>query len=332
MPITTNFPVGRIVSGNPSKGELKTNFQSGAAVLDKEGKQIIQYRCKVAYPKADFMNFILPIFYREAATAFPLGPNGVPNVPADFAWKFVDGDSPACPKRSKIPYNVREGYPGHYIVDISTEAFAPKIFQRTGPNTFVQVAEGVLKCGDFVVPNVDVKVHANNDGGLYINPNMFEFVGQGTEIISQGAANPEEAFGQQQYQLPVGARPIGAAPMAPAGAPLQAPAPVYAPAPVAQYAPPAAPAPQYAPPAAPAPVYAPQPAAPAQLPPPHGTFVQNAGGYVAPQPVAPQYAPAPVAQYALAPLPAAPLPAMPIAPVATSYHSNPGMPPLPPQR
>lgn len=328
-----NLPVGRIVEGHPMVPQNKTNFQTNQNVLDKDGKPIIQYRCKIAYAKDVFLRDVLPYLYREAATAYPANPQtGVPNVSRDFAWKFVDGDSNECPKRSKVPYNAREGYPGCYVLTISTEAFMPKVFKYEN-GSFFAVEENQLKTGDYVVANVDVKVHTNNDGGLYINPNGFNLVGYGTAIASQGGINPEQAFGNQQYQLPPGASsaPVGGA--APAMAPAPMAAPVqhgYAPPPVAPvqggYAAPAAPA--YQAPAAPA-----YQAPVAPLPAPAHDFVQNAGvqpGY--PQPAAPMQggyaAPAPVVG---APQPVAPLPAIPTATPVISSHGN-GMPPLPPAR
>jgi len=313
-----NLPVGRIVSGNPILAQPKTNFKTKQPELGKDGQQIQQYRCDYAIPKADFLNYVWPVMVQEAATAYPINPQtGLPNVSEDFSWKYVDGDSPKCPKNSTVPYNAREGYQGHYVLKLSTEAFGPKCWVRRN-GAFMQVTPDQLKTGDYVVANVNIKVHTDNDGGLYFNPNTYELVGEGDAIINSAGANPEQAFGQQAYQLPAGARPVGAAPAMPS-APMPA-APPMAPQQY-QQAPAAPPAPQYAPQAAPmpaAPAYAP-PAAP--LPPPAHDFVNNAGQGAAP--LAPM-APAPVAAYPQ-PMQAAPTVAHP---ATTAYPSN-TMPPMP---
>lgn len=344
MPIEKfNLPVGRLVGGNPAIPQKKTNFQTGKEILDeKTGQPIIQYRCEIAYTKDVFMREIWPLLVRLASEAYPINPQtGSPNVSRDFSWKVIDGDSPEVPKNSKTPYNQREGYPGHYILKISTEAFAPKVVKREN-GAFHTLTEKDFKVGDYLVANVDMKVHTNNDGGIYINPNIFELVGQGTAIATMGGANPEQVFGGQNFQLPPGAQPLGSMPQVPNGAPAY-------PQPVAQgYSAPSPAMPPMVPQSAPVgggmpapsmgyatPVGAPMPTTPAYAPPmatpaaplpaPATGFAANAGAPAYPQPVAPGYAP----NVGAAPLPGAPLPAGPTAMPATSYPSSPGMPPLP---
>jgi len=233
-----NFPVGRIVGGHPSQAQVKTNFQTNQPVLTKEGQTIPEYRCEIAIPKNEFLAKILPLMVQEAATAFPINPaTGQPRVSRDFSWKMIDGDSAEIPKRSKTPYNQREGYPGHYVLKISTEAFKPNVVKFVN-GQWVQMQENEVKRGDYVAINANIKVHTNNDGGLYINPNLFEFVGYGAEIRS-AAVDPATLLGDQRPALPPGASltPVASsAPMqyqAPAGMP-QAPMGMPA-APVQQY-------------------------------------------------------------------------------------------------
>ena len=287
------LPVGRIVGGNPAVAQPKTNFQTNQPVLDKEGKPIQEWRCDIAIPKNEFLSKVWPLMLQEAATAFPINPQtGQPNVSRDFAWKMVDGDSPETPKRSKVPYNQREGYPGHYILKISTEAFAPPIFKFEN-GAYRKIEPNEIKRGDYVVPNVDIKVHTNNDGGLYLNPNGFELVGYGAAIASTASADPTEMFGGQPVQLPPGASPVPVG--APAGVPMpqmgQMPAamPQMGNAPVMPVMPTAMPtAAQYQVGAgmtttgqnAMTPAYPSNPS----LPPPAHDFVQNAGNY-APAPM-----------------------------------------------
>lgn len=316
-----NLPIGRIVQGNPLVPQIKTDYHTKKAVLDEKGQQINQSQCHIAIPKDAFLREVYPMLCRVAGEIYPINPQtGQPNVHRDFAWKFVDGDSPECPQDSKTPYNVREGYPGHYVIKVSTEAFIPKVFKQMN-GAFYEVQSNELKTGDYVVANVDIKVHSSKNGGLYINPNAYELVAIGDEIKGSGGINPEQAFGNRQHQLPAGARPIGSAPapMAPMAAPApMMPQPAYAPTPAAA---PMAPMPA-------APMTAPSPMAPvagAPLPPPAHDFVQNMGMPQGPQPMAAPYG-APNA------MPVQPQGALPVAmPIATPAPASPisGMPMMP---
>lgn len=256
MPVEKfNLPVGRIVSGNPAVQQTKTNFQTGQAILGKDGQPVQQWRCDIAYPKDVFLREIYPVLQKEALSAYPNwqqlidAQTGMPLAGSNFAWKFVDGDSPLCPKNSKVPYNVREGYQGCYVLKLSTEAFAPNIYKYEA-GAYRTINANEIKCGDYVVACVDIKVHTASDGGLYINPNGFNLVGYGAEIKSSGGPDPTTMFGNNpQYQLPAGAStmpvssapvgvamPMGAPPImgvpqmggyAPPQAPQQMPAPAY---------------------------------------------------------------------------------------------------------
>ena len=209
-----NLPVGRIVSGNPAKKEVKTDFHSRKPIIGEDGQPIYQWRCSIAFPKEEFNNSVWPLLQQEAATLYPNG------TPPEFSWKVIDGDSPACPKGSNVPYNTREGYPGHWVVKFSTQAFAPGVYKYEN-GAYRQMTENEVHCGDYVVPNVTIKAHNNNDGGLYFNPNMFKHVGYGQIIVSASGGNPEEAFGNTDHPLPQGA---SATPVVPAAAPTGVPA------------------------------------------------------------------------------------------------------------
>lgn len=338
------LPAARIVWGHPMKTQIKRNMVTKQPVLSKEGKEIPQWVCGLSFDRATFEQYIKPYLEQEARTAYPTG------VPRDFSWKFVDGDRDQDEKGK--PYSLREGYAGCYVLTISTEAFCPNVFAYEN-GAYRQLAENELKCGDYVVLNTNVQVHTNHSGGLYINPNLFERVGFGPEIVGR-SSDPNELLGGRTHQLPPGASatpisgaPAGQQPPAPQqqyGAPPAA-APAYAPPPAA----PAAPAAGYGqPPAAPG-----YPPAPAQLPPPAHDFVQNATGQQPPPaygqpPAAPEYPPAPQPAYAPPPAsPAAPAygqppaaapgyppaqqpPAYAPAPPANPYAGTPGYPPAAP--
>ena len=229
MPIEEiTLPPARIVAGNPALAQNKTDFHTGENIIDKTTGLVVQeWRCEIAIPKDQF-NDLYGKMVQEVGSMYPIGADGQPVVDRDFAWKFVDGDSPAIPKKSKTPYNVREGFPGHYVLKISTQAFAPPVFKKGDNGTYRQMDASEIKTGDYVAANVTIKVHNNSDGGIYINPNAFEFVAYGPAISGIGGANPDEMFKGQQYQLPVGASltplasntPLPAAPLA--AAPLAA--------------------------------------------------------------------------------------------------------------
>lgn len=265
MPTQFVTPVGRIVWGHPLKPQIKKD-QKTKQIIMRDGNQVQQWVFGLAIPKDQFVAQVWPQMSAEAATLFPNG------VPSNFSWKYKDGDGVDA---SGKPYNTREGYAGHYVLTISTEAFSPQVFKHEN-GAYRQLAPEEIKTGDFVAVNLTLVANKpkdiQNTPGLYVNPNGIVFVGYGAEIVSAGS-NPDELFAGAQFALPAGA---SAAPLMPAaplpGAPAPLPQPQYAPQPL----PAAAPQPQYA---------------PAPLPAPAPDFVHNAG---APAPLPqPQYAPAP---------------------------------------
>jgi len=265
-------PIGRLVWGNPGKPQIKKDQNTKQPIL-RDGKPVEQWAFGVAFPKDVFNTQIWPQLHAEAATVYPQG------TPPTFSWKFKDGDSV---DRAGKPYSAREGYAGHYVLTISTEAFAPPMFKFEN-GAYRQINADEIKCGDFVVLNITAKankpVNVSHTPGMYINPNGLELVGYGQEIVSAGA-DPDAMFGggaqRPQYQLPAGASltPVSSAP-AGAAMPLPQQPQQYAPAPAPMaYAPPAQ---QYSPLVA----YQGAP-----LPAPAHDFVQAAVGQ-------PTYAPAP---------------------------------------
>lgn len=293
-------PLGRLVGGNPAVKQQVTDFYTKQPKLDQAGQPINEYRCEVAFPKKEFLEQIWPLINKEVSANYPQYANIHPDQyeNSKFSWKVINGDSPACPKGSNVPYNTREGYPGNYIVKIRTSAFAPSIFKFEN-GAYRKIENNEIKTGDYVAVNLNITCHKENDGGLYWNPNGFELVAYGKEIKGAAGGNPEEMFGRQTYNLPQGAStmPVSSAPTtAPAPMP-QAPAQMST-APVAQ------------PQAMPAPAY---------------DFVQNAGmPAAAPMPQAPQAQPVfnqPVANVA-APQQSAHPTATTTAPTAPMYLIN----------
>lgn len=216
-------PPGRIVWGNPLVGRPKKD-NNNQPVL-KDGKPVTEYQFGLAIPKAQFAE-IGAAMQAEAQAACPQG------IPADFAYKFKDGDTGTDAKGG--PLSAKAGYAGCIVIACSTE-FPIPVYKRNGAS-FEQLTQGV-KTGDFVRVQLTINGHGRAPGkmgakpGLYLNPNMVEFLGYGEEI--RGSANPDDAFGAPVAALPEGASamPVASGPMPSVAAPApQAPAAPAAPA------------------------------------------------------------------------------------------------------
>jgi hypothetical protein len=262
MAIEILTPPGRIVWGHPMQKQVKTDPKTRKAILGKDGKEQDVWSFGLAIPTANFA----PVEAAIAQAAYTQYPQG--NFPRDFAWKLKrENDLDETNK----PYSEREGYAGHIVLSVSTQAFCPQIYKFEN-GAYRQLAENEVKCGDWVVAKLIINSHA---GGVYINPGEIELVGYDKEIARRSAANPMETFGGRSYQLPHG---VSATPVATnhGVTPPQVgqPAPVaYAPQPVAPVA--------YAPqPVAPV-AYAPQPVA-GVMPPAAHDYVNRAVNPVAP--------------------------------------------------
>lgn len=205
-------PSGRIVWGNPLVGREKKD-NAGQRVL-KDGKPVVEYQFGLAIPKDQFGE-LAAAMQAEAQAACPQG------VPADFAYKMKDGDTGQDAKGG--PLSAKPGYAGCFILALSTE-FAIPVYKRNGA-AFEQMAAG-LKTGDYVRAQVTINGHGRAAGkmgakpGLYINPNMVEFLGYGEEI--RGSASPDDVFSTPAptpagaSAAPVASGPFPSAPQAPA--------------------------------------------------------------------------------------------------------------------
>ena len=229
-------PPGRIVWGNPLVGRPKKDNNNQPVM--KDGKPVIVYEFGLAIAKNLFAE-LGAAMQQEATAVCPQG------IPADFAYKIKDGDTGTDQRGNAL--SSKPGYAGCYVLACSTE-FPIPVYKREG-GAFVQLTQGV-KTGDFVRAEITINGHGRAPGkmgakpGLYLNPNMVEFLGYGEEI--RGAANPDDAFGTP-VELPAGASatPTASGPMPSAN---QAPAAPFAqsPAPSAPQAPAAPPVPHNA--------------------------------------------------------------------------------------
>lgn len=209
MPTECKSGVGRIVWGNPLKGQQKKDPNTKQVIL-KDGQPVIQHSMGVAFPKAEFQQMVWPAMSQEVMSGYPSG-----QVPSKFAWKYIDGDSVDGQGQ---PYSRKEGYAGNIILTITSNTGFPPPVYKFNPATrnYDQVAADGIKTGDFVVVGLSFQVHIPTDRthtpSLYVNPQAIELVGYGAAIMA--GADPMELFGGQQYQLPAGASltPISGAP------------------------------------------------------------------------------------------------------------------------
>lgn len=299
------LPAGRIVGGDPNKFEQAIDFYTKQPKTDKNGQPVKEHRIDLAIPKAEFMQNVWPYVVQEVAKIYPQYANVNPEQleMTRFAWKIINGDSPACPQGSNVPYNTRDGYKGCYVIKIRTSAFCPSTYKFEN-GAYRKVEAGEVKTGDYVVTSVNLTVHTEKDGGIYWNPNAYEIVGYGQAIKGSVNADPMKLFGGQVSAVPAGA---SATPISSAPTTAQMPMPQQ---PTAMPMAPAAPAMPQAPQ---------QPVAQAPIPAPAYDFVNNAQGM--PMPQAPQGFTQPAANVAAQPA-TTPQTANGTVPFATSFPTR----------
>lgn len=337
MPVAYKSGVGRVVWGRPGVFTPVTD-DDGKAVINEDGTPALDMSFGVAFPKAEFLQFLWPLMLQAAAEDFPaVAQQGAAGAPQDYAWKYVDGDAATGHKKGK-PYNEREGYAGCYVLAFTTRIQGATSYWKpslTQPGVWDQIAHTDIKTGDYVAVSGQFVSHkaknARSKPGLYTNPQGIMLVGVGQAIINTPDA--QTMFGGMNYQLPPGATAPGAAPAMPGGMgmPPGMPAPGQMPgtAPQPQYQP----APQMMQPGAPMPgqqqYY--QPAPQPQYAPAHDIYQPGAMPQNPMMPgQQPGYAPNVATNPALpgAPVQGQPLPGAPSA--GMTYPSNPMPGQMPP--
>lgn len=205
--------VGRIVWGNPLVAKQRRDDNNKPKVKG-DGTPDMVYSFGFALDKSQFAP-VLSVMQQEALGVFPNG-----QFPADFAWKFVDGDGV---DRRGQPYSRRTGYAGNYVLALESN-FPIKIVQLVG-GAYREMEQGV-KTGDYVMLGLNITGHGQKPGvrmskpGLYLNTRMVRFIGYGEEIVNGPDAT--EMFGMSEVALPPGCSAIPtatAAPMPGAGMP-----------------------------------------------------------------------------------------------------------------
>lgn len=278
-------PPGRMVWGNLYKAIDKDyegrplTFKSGPDA----GKPRTKFDFGIAIPKVAGQHWAATEW---GGAIWQAGHAGVSNAGqvAEFSWKVTDGDDATPPPvkpnkpQGKAP-NQRVGYPGHWVLSLSS-SFAPQIVDGTnGKFTPVTRPDAVL-AGDFI----QVKGNASYNGsqgnpGVFLNHEVVCFSGYHPEgRLSTGGIDATQVGFQSGAAAGATTTPVGAAavPGAPAASSAQPPAPpTVAATPVA---PPAAvtvtPNPSFTPPP---PVTTPPvpPAGPAMLPKANGATYES---------------------------------------------------------
>lgn len=169
---------GRIVGGSLSKPQT-TDYDGNS--------QSPRWTVMLAIPKAEAQPLINQI--KAAATAgFAATPALLSR--ADFAWKWIDGDSTAVNKKN-VAYNSKEGYPGHFVFAFST-TFA---FETVGQDLNLLDPASVLT-GHWVKVFGDMKANGKQDNpGIYLNLKAVQFVRTDNEIMTGGAVRGADVFG-----------------------------------------------------------------------------------------------------------------------------------------
>lgn len=231
-PVFFTTPVGRVVAGNLYKPNDRS-FEGGALVIKSgpnAGKPRVEYFFALAIAKYDAKRRAagMPCETHWAETewgaiVWAAGHQfmaNAGNMGRNFAWKVKDGDS-AEPDKKGTPWNRKEGYPGHWVLHLSS-GFAPKIYNKDGSALILDV--------DAVKPGFYVQVYASVNGngntqnpGVFLNHSMVSLQAYGTEIVIASADPSAAGFGQN-VQLPAGASSVPTAAFPPVQQPAAAPA------------------------------------------------------------------------------------------------------------
>lgn len=273
MAIELVTPIGRFVQGSLTL-EVKNDPSTGKPKLDEQGQPVKECFIAIAIRKDDPA---LPAFWQaiqqQARLEFPHLFDAAGNCTHPrFSFKVQDGDGVDHNGKS---VKDKPGFAGHYVFKCGTR-FIPKCYHagKYDPSQMIQNPEQVIKRGYYIRLGLRISGNgvtpkdANQVPGMFLSPNLVEFVAFGEEIL--GGPDAAETFGKAPLPqtLPPGASatPVGA-PALPSGLPGGMPplAPPPAPAGVPGLPPiggmPGVPTPVAGPPMPPAPMAPPPPPA-----------------------------------------------------------------------
>lgn len=234
MTETIHFSIplkGRFVSGDMTQKRQK----------DKDGRPIDpdkqRYEFCIAYPKADFWQWLTAVFYPGPLTQALAGhPQAMQNATnwfstfSGFSMKINDGDAPNA--RGTVNENTK----GHFAVYFQSMN-PPPVYMGATPDTLQQVDTVECKRGYYVMMSCAIKFNELTapNNGLYMNAGAVWLVEKGAEIAG-GMVDAATSFAGMA--LPPGVQPMslnpgaaasfsgapqmpGAAPGFPAPAPAQ---------------------------------------------------------------------------------------------------------------
>ena len=195
-------PVGRLVQGSLYKGSTTDidgrplTFKTG----ENAGQPRVNYWFSLAIAKGNEQHWSQTEWGK---IIFEFGhashPNGAANRP-DFAWKIVDGDSQTPNREGRKPCE-NEGFPGHWVLKLST-SFAIPLYNKDGT---MQLKEAnAVQPGDYI--QIYLTISENDSAanpGIILNPNMVALNAIGEKIIL-GIDAAEVGFGAAP--LPQGAK------------------------------------------------------------------------------------------------------------------------------
>lgn len=162
------LPVGRIVQG--SLYTVQTTDGEGKPLIYRTGKDAgkpcTRIYFAVAIMKGREQHWSETswgaIIWKKGHDAFPQGQANSPS----FAWKIEDGDSRVPNSKGNCNFN-REGYPGHWIIRLSS-GLAPAIFNEDGITPLL-TPNAVLP-GDYVETYLEVRGNGSNQNpGVFLN-------------------------------------------------------------------------------------------------------------------------------------------------------------------
>jgi hypothetical protein len=229
------LPIMRLVQGSLSKPQDKDGDGKPLVIKSgpNQGKPTIKYFIAGAIEKKPGETHWGQTEWGAKlwALAHSTWPNGQAQAPT-FAWKVEDGDNAIPNKKGKKNID-REGFKGHWIVNLSTQ-FAPKTYNTDNTDMPAEM----IKLGYYVQVYITADSNRSDmNPGLFLNPSMVKFQGFGPEIhtgpdpsaVAWGGAAPAgmastpvgSALPSQVPGVPAAGAPAipGAAPAIPAAAP-----------------------------------------------------------------------------------------------------------------
>ena len=199
--ITT--PIGRLVGGHPMV--RRAVMKKGVAVMQADGvTPATDVYIGFAIPKNPGVDWKQEPWGQQIVIAANAGWTGGQSNFPDFSWKVTDGDS-AVPNKKNIAPNSREGYPGHWVLHLSTQ-FAVTCHHVGKYENIEQIQdEKEIKPGDYLRVLLYAKSNDPSESpGVYLNPARFQLNRPGELIVLDSTKSAADAFGGHSAGHPGG--------------------------------------------------------------------------------------------------------------------------------